>query len=158
MYPYNIDKPIQKATAEGTFPEPISTDERLLELVTMAMQDEVNDASKYKKMSEDTTDEESKDVLRSMYFDENRHKVLLNEIYTNLSGNGAPEIVAEEMDGDDISYTDQLKRNVIGEVEGAKYYRDLSLMLNDEYLKQILYSILDDEQNHSILNMYLLMK
>lgn len=157
MYPYNIDKPIQKATAEGTFPEPISSDERLLELMIMAMQDEVNDATKYKKMSDNATDEDSKDLFRSMYLDENRHKVLLNEIYTSLSGNGAPEIVAEEMD-DDISYTDQLKSNVTSEVEGAKYYRDLTLMLSDEYLKQIVQSILNDEQNHSILNMYLLMK
>lgn len=158
MYPYNIDKPIQKATPEGSFPEPISSDERLLELMIMAMQDEVNDAAKYKKMSDDATDEDSKDILRSIYLDENRHKVLLNEIYTQLSGSGAPELTAEEMDDDDISYTDQLKRNITSEVEGAKYYRDLTLMLSDEYLKQILQSILNDEQNHSVLNMYLLMK
>ncbi|MDD3570781.1 MAG: ferritin-like domain-containing protein [Lachnospiraceae bacterium] len=157
MYPYNIDKPIQKAAREGSLPVPISSDERLLELIVMAMQDEVNDATKYKKMSEETTDEESKDILRSMYLDENRHKVLLNEIYTSLSGNGVPEITTEKVD-EKISYTDQLKKNITEEVEGARFYRDLSLMLTDDYLKHILFSILDDEQNHSILNMYLLMK
>ena len=157
MYPYNIDKPIQKATPEGSFPEPISGDERLLELMVMAMQDEVNDAAKYKKMSEGTTDEESKDILRSMYLDENRHKVLLNEVYTSLSGNGVPEINVEEME-EKISYPDQLKKNLTAEIEGVKFYRDLSLMLTDDYLKHILFSILNDEQNHSVLNMYLLMK
>lgn len=157
MYPYNIDKPIQKATPEGSFPQPVSSDERLLELMVMAMQDEVNDAAKYKKMSEGTTDEESKGILRSMYLDENRHKVLLNEVYTSLSGNGVPEITAEEVD-EKTSYTDQLKKNVTEEIEGVRFYRDLSLMLTDDYLKHILFSILDDEQNHSILNMCLLMK
>jgi len=157
MYPYNIDKPIQKATPDGTFPEPISNDDRLLELMIMAMQDETNDAAKYQRMSVDATDEESKDILRSMYLDESRHKTLLNEIYSQLSGSDAPEIVPE-VDEEMVSYTDQLKKNVVAEIEGARFYRDLSMLIDDTNLKHIMFGILDDEQNHSVLNMYLLTK
>ncbi|MEA5083987.1 MAG: ferritin-like domain-containing protein [Lachnospiraceae bacterium] len=155
MYPYNIDKPIQKTSMDGSVPEPIASDERLLELIIIAMEYEVNQATKYKQMAEATTDEESKDMLRSMYLDENRHKVLLNEIYTQLSGSGAPEIVAKELPLSG-NYILELKRNIVWEIEEAEFYRDLTLMLNDEYLKQILQSILNDEQNHAILNTYLI--
>ena len=155
MYPYNIDKPIQKASPDGTFPEPISSDERLLELLIIAMEYEVDQATKYKQMAEATTDEESKDMLRSMYLDENRHKVLLNEIYTQLSGSGAPEIVPEEITLSE-NFDSELKRNIVWEIEEAEFYRDLTLMLDEDYLKDILQSILNDEQNHAILNTYLL--
>ncbi|MGE4215020.1 MAG: ferritin-like domain-containing protein [Anaerotignaceae bacterium] len=155
MYPYNIDKPIQKASPDGTFPEPISSDERLLELLIIAMEYEVDQATKYNQMAEATTDEESKDMLRSMYLDENRHKVLLNEIYTQLSGSGAPEIVPEEITLSE-NFDSELKRNIVWEIEEAEFYRDLTLMLDEDYLKDILQSILNDEQNHAILNTYLL--
>lgn len=155
MYPYNIDKPIQKATPEGSFPEPISSDERLLALIIIAMEYEVDQATTYKEMFEASTDEETRDILRSMYLDENRHKVLLNEVYTQLSGAGAPEIIPKEVNLNPNN-VDQLKRNILWEIGEAELYRDLTLMLDDDYLKDIIQSILNDEQNHAILNTYLI--
>jgi Rubrerythrin. len=157
MYPYNIDKPIQKATAQGTFPEPIPNDERLLELMLMAMQDEVNDAEKYREMSNTTTDEEDKDIFRTMYLDNARHKVLLGEMYSHLSGVDAPELTPEPNE-ETLSHYEQLRKNVTSEIESAKFYRDLSTLVDDSDSKHMLSGILSDKQNNSILNMYLLTK
>lgn len=154
MYPYNIDKPIHKTNVDGPFPEPISGNERLLDLLIIAMEYEVDQAMTYKEMFDSTADEESRDILRNMYLDENRHKVLLNEVYTQIAGTGAPEIVPNDVEIDP-NFTTQLKRNILWEIGEAEFYRDLTLMLDDDYLKGIIQSILNDEQNHAILNTYL---
>ena len=155
MFPYSDNK-IQKASSQDVMLTPSTSDDPLAEMLLMGITDEATDANKYKTMATEATGSEEKDILRSMYLDESRHFKLLSEIYKDYTGVNVPEIKIE--DTPLLPYKEQLAHNILGEVEGASFYRDLAMMFNNSKQQHKIFTFLSDEQNHAILNQYLLSK
>lgn len=150
MYQTNKFNTIYKTNIENDIPDPIESDNHLLELILMAIEDETSDILKYKTLSDLAPDQESKEILKSIYLDETRHKKLFQEIYSILSGTEAPEVQEPEVTIE--NYSDEISGSVLDEIDAARFYRDIYIMLDkNAELSGIVNGIMNDEQNHAIL-------
>ena len=154
MYPYNTEMPIKKAGNENLFAQNSNNDEKLAELMIMAIEEEANDEQKYKALAAAAVKEEDVEILRSIFLDESRHKKLLGEIYEELYG-VVPQVKAKEYNFEGADLAAKYNKNIISEVQAARFYRDLANMFTDQEIINTIMSILNDEQNHSVLNVYL---
>ncbi|MCI8342038.1 MAG: ferritin-like domain-containing protein [Firmicutes bacterium] len=153
MYPYNLDES-EKSPDKSLTAQNINYDEKLAELLIMAMEYEAEDAAKYKTLSSLSQKEDDIEILRSMFLDEVRHSKLLGEIYEKMFG-VVPQIQPKEYVFDGNNLADEYNKNIVSEVESARFYRDLSNMFTDQSILNTINSMLNDEQNHSVLNVYL---
>ena len=153
MYKDNKDKLIHKTNVENDMPEPVAPDSRLLTLILMAIEDETAEAIKYRELSLSAPDQHSRDIFRQIYLDESRHKRLFERIYTSLSGSYPPEIPIPVLPI--LEYSQQLRVNVLDELGEARFYRDIYLLLDVVEYAKLVNTIIDDEQNHAVLNNYL---
>lgn len=153
MYKDNRDKPIKKANVENDIPEPVTPDSRLLALILMAIEDETAEAIKYKTLSESAPDQHARDIFRQIYLDESRHKRLFERIYTSIAGSPPPEIPIPQLPI--LEYSEQLRINVLDELGEARFYRDIFLLLENLDYAKLVDTIINDEQNHAVLNNYL---
>ncbi|MCI1959390.1 MAG: ferritin-like domain-containing protein [Clostridia bacterium] len=168
MYPYNTNtnanmntnasrkKKSIKATRKD-FPEPLNNNDSLSQLFSAAMLDETKDAAKYRGMMEYLSKnglDNLAEVAKSMYADECRHRTLLkNMADTDGIMYNEPGEITDEFD-----YTPEgILQDVYAEVEGARFYRDFARVLQNEDMGDIetLDEIMNDEQNHAVLNDYI---
>lgn len=135
---------------------PKSETDRLLKIINLAIQKEISEANKYKIMWERAEDEYTAGVLKTLYFDECKHKCLLEELYISISQTPLPE--PSEQPVPIVSPLTQYNQCIIDEIETARFYNDMLLMLNNPKDISVIHSLINDEQNHAILNLYLLAK
>ena len=96
-----------------------------------ALDDEYRDYYKYMALAEDLTDEADSETVKSMAYDEYKHRRLLEEIYTAVTGSAPrpPQNIIQPRAG---KYTiDDLTDSLFGELEGVELYRDIMFSLKN---------------------------
>ena len=160
MYPYtsgslkNCEKNIS-AAEKGRLLEPES-DLRITELIKSAVKAKNSAAEGYKNLMSKISDSSDRETVRSVYLEELRHKKLLEAMLEAKDEKAAPQTDSDN----NKSVKDILSEYAVIEIESARFFRDLSVIAENTYPNkaQTMLSIMNDEQNHAMLNIYLFTK
>lgn len=118
----------------------------ILKLIEEAIFDEVSDHALYTALAKKCTN--LSDMFTEIASDELKHKKMLTELYTDLSGKQA---VIKKADVPDLSQDCEsiIKAQVPKELEGAALYRTLYFALPQTRDKNIIFEIMTDEMMHA---------
>lgn len=150
MYPYINDgdeKQIHASELKTSHSRPLSS--RIAQLLLEAIAEEEVCAQYY----EDLSQKEENALCSKLYMsaaNDDRHNIKsLEEMYKAITGLDAPKSrkTAFEAPSD----------MVLNEMENARFYRDLAAVSDDTALKEMLCAIMNDKQNHALLNIYICM-
>lgn len=149
MYPYSYTpsrektEPTITASEKAMSPKP---DQKLLDLLTGALADSVQDEANYLALSEQAPGDEAR-LLRSMALDATKHGKYLRDIYTQLTGEAPPAVTP---DPTVLTYDeDTLSQMVIEELAGAAGYRQLMLSFLNRELRDLFFEMMTDEMMHA---------
>ena len=152
MYPYNIDENINVVkAAEEELPAPIVQTSRVAMLIEEAVKDEITDSIYYMEMAEKEEDSFIKELYKTMSDDETRHSKILEEIYKDITGIKVPNSEIEKRVLND-DYVEAAKEDMVSELKGAAFYRDLISVIEDKDYAEEINLIMNDEQSHGIIN------
>lgn len=125
----------------------------LTDLLLEAMKDELHDREKYRCMMEMAKDDKVRDQIKYAYEDEGKHYEMFKEILYFLTGKAADVPTPE------VTLKDKLIHNVEtsidGELEAVELYRRIKSLLQYMNLRDMLYEIITDEQEHATRFVYL---
>ena len=137
----------------------ISSDvEALAEMLRDALDDEYRDYNKYMTLSSQMDDLADSETVKSLAYDEYKHRRLFEEIYAALTGSAPlpPEnIPAYKPEG---SLTDEFTNSLFGELEAVELYRDIMSSIENLSVRDMIFEIITDEQSHADIINYLLSK
>lgn len=138
---------------EDIFRENLPKKENLLDLIEEAMKDERHDRIKYKNMMEMTKDEKIRKQIEFAYMDEGKHYKMFQQIYYMLTGRSinipAPQVKTY------ARLIDAVEDSINGELEAVELYRKIQSMLPNMKLRDMLFEIITDEQEHATRFVYL---
>ena len=128
---------------------------RTAELISSAIKNKYKAADTYKKIADNTADSEQEAVVRSIYNEEIKNIELLKELYTDISGSNFDNADTEfniELDFGNMS--EIFKTMCKAEIESAGFFRDMAEITKDmpDHFSETLLIIMNDEQNHSVLD------
>lgn len=131
----------------------IPVNPKVLDLIVEAMKDERADRAKYGMMIEMTRDEKVKAQIRFAYEDEGKHYKLFKKIYYELTGRtvDVPEPTPMRYE----SLLPAIESSIDGELEAVELYRQIYSMLPTREMRDTLYEIITDEQEHATRFVYL---
>lgn len=155
MYPYisdNSDKNIKNISAAQKY---AFDTKRIAELIESAIENKYKAADTYKKIADNTSDIEQEAVIRSIYNEEIKNIELLKELYTDITGSNFDDTDTEfniELDFGNMS--EIFKTMCKAEIESAGFFRDMAEITKDipDNFSETLLVIMNDEQNHSVLD------
>lgn len=125
----------------------------LLDLIMEAMKDERHDRVKYKNMMDMTRSEKIKKQINFAFEDEGKHYKMFQRIYYMLTGNkiDIPIPPVEKYD----KLIDAIETSINGELGAVELYRKIYSLLPTRQLRDMLYEIITDEQEHATRFTYL---
>lgn len=126
---------------------------QLADLLVEAMKDERSDRAKYGMMIEMTDDEKVKAQIRFAYEDEGKHYLLFKRIYEQITGR--PIEIPIPQPPRYKSLLDAIETSINGELEAVELYRKIMFMLPTQAMKDTLFEIITDEQEHATRFTYL---
>ncbi len=147
MYPYMNNKPI--FATETPVLEPEESTSRFALLIEEAVAEENLSILQYDALAKAANNKECADIYTSMANDDRYHIKLLQEVYKELTGIKMPIRDAENAPENKTSH-------VLNEIETAKFYRDLAFSTENNQFTNTFNLIMNDKQNHALLNMYIL--
>lgn len=126
---------------------PASAVQPLLSLIHEAMMGEKHDREKYKNMMCMTKDEKIRKQIEFAYKDEIKHYSMFQNIMFALTGNlvEVPTPSVEHYD----KLIDAVESSINGELEAVELYRKIRALLPTRQLRDMLYEIITDEQEHA---------
>lgn len=130
-----------------------SIQNNVLNLILEAMKDERHDRIKYKRMMEISNTEKIRKQIEFAYKDEGKHYEMFKEIFYELSGR-APEVSNPEVERYN-SLLDAVESSINGELGAVELYRKIFSMLPTTKLRDKLFEIITDEQEHATRFVYL---
>lgn len=119
----------------------------LINLILEAMRDEKQDRAKYNMMMDMTDDEKIKRQINFAYVDEGKHYKMFRHILHCLTGRTTDVQVTEVKKPDNL--LDAVETSIDGELEAVEMYRNIKSMLPQTNLRDMLYEIITDEQEHA---------
>lgn len=125
----------------------------LLDLMVEAMKDERSDRVKYKKMMDMADDKKMRKQINFAYEDEGKHYKMFQQIYYMLTGQmiNIPEPNPPKLG----SFLDAIESSINGELGAVELYRKIRSMLPTTQMRDMLYEIITDEQEHATRFVYL---
>jgi rubrerythrin len=124
----------------------------LLHLIIEGMKDEKAGREKYKMMMEMAKSEKSRKQIEFAYADEGKHYKMFQQIYYTLTGQyidvPCPQLKCEK-------FIESIESSINDELEAVELYRKIRSMLPNNQLRDILYEIITDEQEHATRFVYL---
>lgn len=125
----------------------------LLDLITEAMKDEKHDTIKYKRMMGMTDKDKVRKQIEFAYNDEQKHYKMFQNIVYMLTGKklDVPEPKVEEYK----SLLPAVESSINGELGAVELYRKIFSMLSTRQMRDMLYEIITDEQEHATRFVYL---
>lgn len=122
-------------------------DQKLLDLILEAMADEKHDREKYRRMLNMTDNPTVREQIRFAYQDEGAHYEMFRELYFELTGQKVdvetpPVKMAKTLIGN-------VKTSINGELAAVEMYGDIYSMLENRAQRDMLLSIIQDEQEHA---------
>lgn len=122
-------------------------DQKLLDLILEAMRDEKHDREKYRRMINMTTNRTVKEQIRFAYQDEGDHYDMFKELYFELTGRkvdvNTPTVRLEK------TLIGNVKTSINGELAAVEMYGDIYSMLDEKAQRDMVLSIIQDEQEHA---------
>lgn len=127
--------------------------ETLLDLISEAMKDEKHDTIKYKKMMGMANKDKVRKQIEFAYNDEMKHYKMFQNIAYLLTGQkyDIPDPKVEEYN----SLLPAVESSINGELEAVELYRKIFSMLRTIQMRDMLYEIITDEQEHATRFVYL---
>lgn len=119
----------------------------LIDLIIEAMKDERNDRVKYKMMMDMTRKDKIKEQIRFAYEDEGKHYKMFQYIFYQLTGKQIDIPVPEVEEYDEL--INAVETSINGELEAVELYRKIQSMLPNIGLRDMLFEIITDEQEHA---------
>lgn len=131
----------------------ISAPKKLIELILEAMKDERADRAKYKVMMDMARDPKVKRQINFAYEDEGKHYTMFQQILFKLTGKMTDVPVPDIKKP--VSLLEGVESSIDGELEAVELYRDILAMVPTKQMRDMLYEIITDEQEHAIRFTYL---
>lgn len=122
--------------------------ESLNDLLIEAMKDERHDRVKYKRMMEMTKDPMVKKQIRFAYEDEGKHYKMFNQIYSKLMGKQVEVPLPTNIEKYD-TLMEAVQSSIDGELEAVELYRKILAMMPNMHMRDMVYEIITDEQEHA---------
>lgn len=137
----------------NVMPEVYKAPEKLVDLLVEALKDERADRAKYKAMMEMTSSDKCKEQINFAFEDEGKHYKMFQHIYRQLTGKDIeiPLPRPEKMDSLKVA----IEGSIQGELAAVELYRRIYAMLPNRQMRDMLYEIITDEQEHATRFVYL---
>ncbi|WP_017416089.1 ferritin-like domain-containing protein [Clostridium tunisiense] len=119
----------------------------LIDLLIEAMKDERHDRAKYKMMMDMTKKEKIKEQINFAYEDEGKHYKMFQYIFYQLTGKQIDIPIPEVEEYDEL--IDAVETSINGELGAVELYRKIQSMLPNIGLRDMLFEIITDEQEHA---------
>lgn len=128
-------------------------DKNVLDLILEAMKDERHDRVKYKKMMELAKSDKVRKQIEFAYNDEGKHYQMFKHIYYMLTGKDidVPIPKVEKID----YLLPAIETSINGELGAVELYRKIMSMLPTIHMRDMLFEIITDEQEHATRFVYL---
>lgn len=157
MYPYFSKKDDEiKATSyekadlmhtENNIDNQKEFENYVLDLIKGAIQQENHDMRYYEALSNMAPDNESKEYLRRIHLEDMKHFNMFSELYSDLSGK-EPDFEWEEIDIDCNNLQKEFLKGFEQKCENIELYRNIMVAFLDVRIRDMLFEIITDEQNH----------
>ena len=126
----------------------------IIQMVTEAIKDEMEDSRFYSTIANTLEDENDSKIFYKIACDEKKHEKIFSEIYEMLTGESFSD---DGMDCDKKPISDNMAENfsnaLFGELSAVEFYRKLYFAFLNPELRDALFEIITDEQGHAqILN------
>lgn len=128
-----------------------------LEIIRKSVADEAEDVALYNMMINQAMQDEDKEILTSIVNDEQKHNMMLRQIYFSLTGINLPSSKENTMNNEN-TYINNLRKSLFGELEAAKKYRKVLSSMSDKENYNKLMEIMIDELTHANKFNYLITK
>lgn len=128
--------------------------ESLNDLLIKAMKDERHDRVKYKRMMEMTNDPMVKKQIKFAYDDEGKHYKMFNQIYYNLTGRQIDIPLSTNIEKYD-TLMEAVQSSIEGENDAVDLYRDIFSLMTNKQMRDKVFEIITDEQEHAARFIYL---
>lgn len=161
MYPYRSNTNIyQKNTSINTretslsvTKEDLKQDKRILELLEIAQQETIQSLSAFDALIKNEALQPDIETLRNSYLDEIKHLKLLQEILYNITGKSSPaqqttQSTAAKATTQNIP--SEIEKALHQEMEQTDFFRELLIAMPETDLRDILFEIITDKQDHCI--------
>ena len=130
--------------------------QKALESIRNSTLDEAEDEVFYKYIMSIAPNEESKMIIGQIRDDENKHKILLREVYYNLTGIELPSSNMQSDKQFDMNYIDGIKQAFFNELKALEKYRTILSAMEARKNYDKIFEIMTDEMKHAIKYSYLL--
>lgn len=125
----------------------------LLDLIIEAMKDERHDRVKYTMMMDRAKNEKVRRQIQFARDDEMKHYKMFRQIYYALTGEVIDIPLPKVQLKDD--FIENIESSINGELGAVELYRKIKSMLPNMCLRDMLYEIITDEQEHATRFTYL---
>lgn len=162
MYPYNLqqnkvgDKEIKIMADEKNDEMNNKADEKILDMLIIALKNENEDKNYYKSLMERVSNEEDAKIINQISLDEKKHYNYLMQIYKRLTGQTL-SLEDEQVKLQD-NLVDNFAKSIFDEIEAVEFYRRLMFIFLDLQIRDMIYEIITDEQAHATKMNYLFSK
>lgn len=146
MYPYQT-KPVSIEAKSTESPSSLAQDTRLLDLLALVQAEAAALKVAYESRQKAASEDSLKEIFRSLSLDEAKHSSLLGEALYSITGKRPAVKEATEELGTQTSTLIQR------ELDNSSFYRDVFLALPQGELRDYLFEIFSDAQNHSLILM-----
>jgi len=119
----------------------------LINNIIEAMKDERHDRAKYYKMMQMTDDPEEIKQIKFAYDDEIKHYEMFQQIYSELTHRRLDIPMPKEIEKYD-TLMDAVQSSIEGESGAVDLYRDIFALLDDKQMRDMVFEIITDEQEH----------
>ena len=160
MYPYrsnknNYQKNTSLNTRETTLSvtkEDLKQDKRLLELLEIAQQETIQSLSAFDALIKNEALQSDIETLRNAYLDEIKHLKLLQEILYNITGKSSStqQITPHTTETTSQNVSSEIEKTLHQEMEQTDFFRELLIAIPQTDLRDILFEIITDKQDHCI--------
>jgi len=161
MYPYNTSKTNHQNTnnLKSSNAKLIMSEEEMTvqDILINEMNDKEHNYQYYSALSEKLTDSADAETVKSMAFDEYKHKRLLEEIYYALTET-MPEKTEVKIEPISNNINDEFTNTFFKELEAVEMNRELMASFENQSVKDLFFEILTDEQAHAAILNYLIQK
>ena len=161
MYPYRSQTAQSKTSikareTEGTKSiltiEDLKQDKRLLELLHIAIEETEQSQAAFDALLKNTAFGKDIETLRNAYLDEIKHKQQLQEMIYTITGKAPAETPAKTAAPAQSteSPASLLEKTLLQEMESSDFFRELLLSIPQTALRDILFEIMTDKQDHCV--------
>jgi len=115
--------------------------------IVEAMKAERHDRVKYQRMMEMTTDPMVIKQIKFAYDDEIKHYVMFQQIYYQLTGKKIDIPIPTNIEKHN-TLMEAVQSSIEGENEAVDLYREIFALMTDKQMRDKLFEIITDEQEH----------